>query len=375
MATKNFTGAPFGVQSHRFDVSGVYPNCKKFSCFTEAPYSPRYSKEVSHLGPGMYSYKETDFSKKKLSREVGTGWARAQEAARLTQLPHFQYRGTSKERQRQKDKLGPGSYEFRDFLQERQLRPSSRRGLLSAGEVRFQEFIGNYYPGPGNYGVKGNPYTRLEEGSCKRVHSEGLMCRITNKSPPLGHQGSGLAPGTYSLKAGIDAYVAQYTGKRNMYDIFSGDRSKPLPYGHFSVQKKKPRELMNLRSFVEELNSRANKKRGVFLKAPRFPKTPQDRTSCSILSTCPRKQVTTGPGIWFPFEKIDEQGKQPPFLFISKRPKTLQTTMGAWNPVGVGRYLNTWLMETKDHRQRYRSLYLGKCQRYPSDPLRDKFLQ
>lgn len=49
---------------------------------------------------------------------------------------------------------------------------------------------------------------------------------------------------------------------------------------------------MNLQSFVDELNSRANKKRGVFLKAPRFPKTPQERISCPTLSTCPGKQVS-----------------------------------------------------------------------------------
>lgn len=45
------------------------------------------------------------------------------------------------------------------------------------------------------------------------------------------------------------------------------------------------------------------------------------------------------------------------------------------NPVGVGRYLNTWLMETKDQRQRYRSLFLAGAQRYPSNPARDKLMQ
>lgn len=46
----------------------------------------------------------------------------------------------------------------------------------------------NYYPGPGNYGEKGNPYTRLEENAWNRSHSEGLMCRMSNKPPPLSHQ-------------------------------------------------------------------------------------------------------------------------------------------------------------------------------------------
>ena len=49
-------------------------------------------------------------------------------------------------------------------------------------------------------------------------------------------QGSGLAPGTYTLKSGIEVCLAKVTGTRGPYDIFSGDRSKPQPYGHYSVQ-------------------------------------------------------------------------------------------------------------------------------------------
>lgn len=42
----------------------------------------------------------------------------------------------------QKEKLGPGSYNFKDFLEELQKKPCSTRGLLSSGEVRFRGFIG-----------------------------------------------------------------------------------------------------------------------------------------------------------------------------------------------------------------------------------------
>ena len=45
------------------------------------------------------------------------------------------------------------------------------------------------------------------------------------------------------------------------------------------------------------------------------------------------------------------------------------------NPVGVGRYLNTQLLETKDCRQRYRSLFMGGSKRYPSDPVREMIMQ
>ncbi|KAM9687361.1 ciliary microtubule-associated protein 2 [Trichechus inunguis] len=378
MATKWFSGAPFGVQSARFDVSAVYPNQKKLSTFTEAPYSRHYSVEVSHIGPGTYSSKETCFSKKKLSKEVGTGWAKAQEATRLTQLPHFQYQAIVREKQLQEKKLGPGSYNFKDFLEQLQQKPSSNRGLLSSGEVRFRGLVGNYYPGPGNYGEKGNPYTKLEQNAWNRSHSEGLMCRMTNKPPPLAHQGSGLGPGTYFFKSGIETYLARKVGTRGPYDIFSGDRTKPPPYGHYSVQKIKPRELTSFKSFVEELNSRHNKKHGVFSKLSRDPKTPSERIYWATLSQCPRKLATSGPGTWILHEVERKHVNRPPFLMSSKRMgiKTYQlANVLVQNPVGVGRYLNTWLMETKDRRQRYRSLYLGKSKRYPSDPAWDMFLQ
>lgn len=61
----------------------------------------------SHIGPGTYGFKETCFSNKKLKKEVGTGWAKAQEATRLTQLPHFQYQAIMKEKRQQVRPLGP----------------------------------------------------------------------------------------------------------------------------------------------------------------------------------------------------------------------------------------------------------------------------
>ncbi|XP_023975723.1 ciliary microtubule-associated protein 2 [Physeter macrocephalus] len=328
MATNWFTGAPFGPKSHRFDVSAVYPNQKKVSTFREAPYSRVYSVDVSHIGPGTYDCKETCFSIKKLKKKVGTGCAKAQEATRLTQLPHFQYRAILKEKRQQKEELGPGSYNSKDFLEEVAGEPGSTRGLLSSGEVRFRGLIGNYYPGPGNYGEKGNPYTKLEEGAWNWSPSKGLMCRMTNKPPPLAHQGSSLALGTYTFKSGIEAYLPRSMGTRGLYDTFSGDRSKPQPYGDYSVQKKRPRELMNFKSFVEELNSCHSKKRGVFSKVPRNPEAPPERIYWATLSQCPPKLLsafvphllaTSGPSTWLPPEKECKHINQPPFLLSPKR--------------------------------------------------------
>ncbi|XP_048207359.1 lymphocyte expansion molecule [Perognathus longimembris pacificus] len=373
--SKWFGGAPFGVQSHRFDVSGIYPQRKKLSTFTEVPYSRHYCVELSHIGPGAYNSTETCFSKRKLKKEMGTGWARALEATRLTKLPHFQYQAIMKERHNQEKNLGPGCYNFKDFLQELQQKPCSTRGLLSSGEIRFRGLIGNFYPGPGNYGEKGNPYTRLEENAWNRSHSEGLMCRMSNKPPPMDNQGSGLGPDTYTVKDGIKSFLEKTTSTRGPYDIFSGDRSKPLPYGHYSVQKKKPMEPTNFKSFLEDLNSGPHKKHGIFSKLPRYPKTPTERIYWTTISQCPRNPATSGPGFWLPRETTMKHVNPPPFLLAAKRSKATMMVMGGWNPVAVGRYLNTTLMESKDRRQRYRSLYMTPAKRYPFNPVRDNILK
>lgn len=57
-------------------------------------------------------------------------------------------------------------------------------------------------------------------------------------------------------------------------------------------QKKRPRELTNFQSFVEELNLHHNKRRGVFSKVPRNLQTPTERIYWTTLSQCPRKLVS-----------------------------------------------------------------------------------
>lgn len=52
---------------------------------------------------------------------------------------------------------------------------------------------------------------------------------------------------------------------------------------------------MNFTSFVEELNSPHNKKRGVFSKISRNPETPTERIYWATLSQCPRKLVSVSP--------------------------------------------------------------------------------
>lgn len=57
---------------------------------------------------------------------------------------------------------------------------------------------------------------------------------------------------------------------------------------------------MNFKSFTDELNSRHNKKRGVFSQVSRNPKTPTERIYWATLSQCPRKLVKCLPKAFLP---------------------------------------------------------------------------
>lgn len=50
-------------------------------------------------------------------------------------------------------------------------------------------------------------------------------------------------------------------------------------------------ELMSFKSFVDELNSSHNKKRGVFSTVARYPKTSAERSYCVARGQSPRKLV------------------------------------------------------------------------------------
>ncbi|KAH0618579.1 hypothetical protein JD844_017927 [Phrynosoma platyrhinos] len=144
MEPKGFIGAPFGSQTARFDVSAIYPNVKRPSTFLQAPYSKTVCSDLNRkLGPGTYSIDYGGFSSatsfhKQLS---SSSWAKAQEAARLTQMPHFHFKEICCREKLLKEKLGPGTYNYKDFLELQEKRPHSIRGICNTGEVRFKDRI------------------------------------------------------------------------------------------------------------------------------------------------------------------------------------------------------------------------------------------
>ncbi|CAM4594199.1 unnamed protein product [Lepidochelys olivacea] len=377
MAVKGFTGAPFGTQTVRFDVSAVYPKCKKPGTYTQAPYCKKVSSELGRkVGPGTYNIDHGSFSSSVLHEKASnSGWAKAEEAARLTQMPHFNFKETLKKRKYLKEKLGPGTYNIKDFLQE--TRPASIRGVCDTGEERFRDFIRDCHPGPGTYGKNGNPYALIEEKERRSANSQGIMDSKTEKSVLPTAAGSGLGPATYNLKNSTDEMLKRVVSIRGPYDTFTGDRSKPIICGHYAVEKKCI-ELgpSNVKSFVEELDTKDRKKNGVFSTLARNPGCPTERIFWTTLSQCPRATYAVGPGSHDPKPvERSEYFNQPPFWSSAKRVdrKAYRLFIGNTNPVGVGRYDITKQEKCK-WNTRYRSLYQCETHRYLSNLEQDAYL-
>ncbi|NWU60736.1 LEXM protein, partial [Pterocles burchelli] len=320
-----------------------------------------------------------------------SGWTRAGQSSLLHLLPHFQefkefkFKEIMKRRKRQQERLGPGTYNIRDFLQE--TRPSSTRGICDTREQRFRDTQRDCFPGPGTYGPQGNPYTPLEERDKRSASTRGLMdsgtARCTSPTPfPSSVQGSGLGPGTYHLRSSIDEGLRRAGGPRRPV---SQHREKPTRGGHHALEVPSPLSRQKrgtevststVKGFVDELMFRENKKKGCFSTLPRNPGCPSERIFWATLSQCPRDAYAVGPGSYNPKPiERSEYSNQPPFGLSTKRfdRRTYRLFTGNENPVGVGRYDIT-KHEKYPPKMRYQSLYLCDAQRYLSDLKRDAYL-
>ncbi|XP_018419495.1 PREDICTED: lymphocyte expansion molecule [Nanorana parkeri] len=381
MTGKKYTGAPFGCQSARFDVSAVHPMHKKPGTYTQVSYCKRATSEQGRrLGPGTYETAPGDFSASVLERKASApGWKRAQETEKLTEMPHILYRETWERNRLLKQYMGPGRYNFKSFTDLMEEKSSSVRGLCSTREVRFKENMKDCFPGPGSYGKAGNPYSLIEERATKSASSKGIMDNEGRKWDSGSIAGSELGPGTYNLKNPTDEIVKHVVGKRGPYDMFTGSRSQPILYGYFAAPKHTPSELgqYKVKSFTEELKSDQKLKHGKFGKIAQYPKVPTERIFCSSLTHWPRPVDSPGPGTYDTkplFASVRQSSA--PFLTSAKRfeKKSCRLLFGSSNPVGVGRYdLN------KPPRNKtaptYRTAFISKTGRYLSNLPRDKVLQ
>ncbi|NXJ62067.1 LEXM protein, partial [Rostratula benghalensis] len=282
----------------------------------------------------------------------------------------------------QQERLGPGTYNIRDFLQE--TRPCSLRGICDTREPRFRDGRRDCFPGPGTYGPQGNPYIPLKERDKRHASTRGVMeSRTVRSQPPVPFppclQGSGLGPGTYHLRSSIDEGLRRVVDSRPC-QTFSGHKSKPalsLLLRSLIQQRKGTKPSTGaVKGFLEELMLRENKKKGCFSTLPRNPGCPTERIFWATLSQCPREAWAVGPGSYNP-KPIERSAysNQPPFWSSAKRfdRKSYRLFTGNENPVGVGRYDITE-HEKYPPKTRYQSLYQCDTRRYLSDLKRDTYL-
>uniref|UniRef100_A0A8V1A5M5 Ciliary microtubule associated protein 2 n=1 Tax=Gallus gallus TaxID=9031 RepID=A0A8V1A5M5_CHICK len=297
-----------------------------------------------------------------------SGWARAGAGSWAIQLPHFQFKVMLKKRKQQQERLGPGTYNIRDFLQETQ--PSSLRGICDTREQRFRESRRDCFPGPGTYGPHGNPYTLLEERDKRSASTRGLPVTF-----PLCLQGSGLGPGTYSPWSSTEERLRR-AGRHIPCQVFSRDRVKPAGGRHWSDFQQLSTELhaATAKGFLDELMSKDNKKKGCFSTLPRNPGCPTERIFWATLSQCPRDAYVVGPGSYNP-KPVERSAdfNQPPFWSSAKSDGKQRVTFPFQNPVGVGRY-NVTRHEKYPRKIRYQSLYQSDTQRYLSNLKQDQRL-
>ncbi|XP_068809330.1 ciliary microtubule-associated protein 2 isoform X2 [Struthio camelus] len=300
-----------------------------------------------------------------------------------------------KRSKRVKETLGPGTYNIKDFLQEK--RPSSLRGVCDTRERRFRDVLRDCYPGPGTYSPRGDPCAGREEPAARSASSRGLMdSRTPQRVLPM-TLGSGLGPASYNLPNSIDELLGRVVSTRGPYDLFSGNRSEPAGRGH-RAREQRGAELSprGAKSFLEELTSRDNKKKGRFSTVPREPGHPAERIFWATLSQCPRDAFAAGPGSYDPKAiERSEYFNQPPFWSSAKRfdrkscrlfagnelphpcwlcdDEEPHVTLSFQNPVGAGRY-NITRHEKYPCKIRYQSLYQCETRRYLSNLERDAYL-
>lgn len=402
MAEKNYRGAPFGVQTARFDVSGVHPKSKVPGTFTQTPYCKKATSDVNTmLGPGKYEVEVGALAKTVAERASEPGWARAYEVSRTAAMPHLLHKEQWEMKRMLKRKLGPGSYEIKDFLQVGDEKPRSTRGIIHSRDSRFKDKVQSDCPGPGTYGHGGVPHAILEEKERKSASTVGLLdAGAVSRSLPT--VGSHLGPGSYNFESFTEQTSKKVTSLRGPYDLYSGDRNKPIRTGHYAApaHSNLAPGKYDIKSFLDNLDTVHKNRTGRFGKVDQYPEKPTERIYAFTLCQNPRKGSEPGPGQYDPKDPnvkplsqeeksmaghangnrkspsslSNAQKKSPGFLSSAQRNDKMATRFftGNFNPVGPGRYdIQKW--EEAQKRNGHSSQFKSKTGKL--DAAREKFLQ
>lgn len=276
--------------------------------------------------------------------------------------------------------LGPGTYNIKDSIQLNTEKPHSTRGVCETREARFRGAAHaiSKVPGPGTYGKGGIPNAVLEEKERKSTSNVGMLDSGKSYQRQLPEVGSHLCPGQYETKSFTDELAERVVSKRGPYDLFTGERNKPVTTGFFAVPARNKINLgpgeYDLKSFLHELKNRHKGLHGKFLKVERFPSVPKERIYSCTLSQYPRNPSDPGPGSYSPqFLGKPEAAQRPGFGSSNERMdrQARRNFLGSSNPVGPGRY-NLHRYDNAQHVNDHGSAFNSKTRRY--DLIRDKFM-
>ncbi|XP_071952758.1 ciliary microtubule-associated protein 2-like [Antedon mediterranea] len=369
MVEKRFQGAPFGTQKSRFDVAGIHPQSKMPGTFTQVNSCSKSMDPLRRkLGPGVYKTEVGGFSKNAVDwRASGPGWARAYEVSRMAALPHLLHKEQWEKKRKIERNLGPGSYNIKDFVEVISEKPVSVSGVCSTKEQRFRYTGTSEVPGPGTYGEGGIPHSALERKAKQSTSTVGMLDAGSSTPRHLPSVGCELGPGTYSTKSFTEKLTGKVTSIRGPYDLFTGDRNKPIKTGHLAVPGMAnlgPGQY-DLKSFADKWNDEHHIKHGRFGKVSQYPTRPSERMYCSSLPQWPRSNTDPGPGSYTARELSRPQAKDsPPFISSAERfdKRSRKFFTGQNNPVGAGRYdMQRWV--EAQHRNGHCSVFNSKVGR------------
>ncbi|XP_030061495.1 ciliary microtubule-associated protein 2 [Microcaecilia unicolor] len=306
------------------------------------------------FAPGMYNVATGDYlccAPQKRVYRLEMDWGK--EPAKSPQIAYESHQKMRIKKQILKEKMGPGKYEFKDFLELKKTRPSSIRGLFSAGEERFRDPAQFCIPGPGTYG---NPYMVLEEKATRSGSSRGILDSRTKKCELFARDDS-LGPGTYNLKDLLTEFLNRVVSKRGPYETFTEDRSKPILHGYLAA----PKQLTDsgpyaFKDFNDEMKSKRKSVHGKFSKASRE-----------------QRFRSEGPGpAAYDIRCLSADKKQNILPFCSSAKRSLYFPND--NPVGVGRY-NIAKPMTHKSGTCCKAVFMSKAGRYLSNLKQDKSWQ
>ncbi|XP_064626225.1 ciliary microtubule-associated protein 2-like [Lineus longissimus] len=370
MAEKKYKGAPFGTQTARFDVSAVHPKSKTPGTFTQIPYCRQSMNELNRrLGPGAYDVVNghTGFNDRAVAeRASGPGWARAYEVSRMAALPHLLHKEQWEMKRLLEKKLGPGTYNIKDFLEYADDKPRSKRGICQTKEQRFKGGFESDTPGPGTYGKGGIPHAVMEEKNQKSTGTVGLLDAGSSTPRTLPMVGSDLGPGCYNFESFTEQLNKKVTSLRGPYDLMTGERNKPCITGHYAVPQGQNLGAgqYELKSFLDDWGSEHKKKHGKFGKVAQYPEKNSDRIYCCTLSQLKRDVEDPGPGHFdpkYPNEGKPAAKKSPGFGSSAQRNDRMAQKFFTrnFNPVGPGRYdIQKW--EDAQHINSHTSVFRSK---------------